>query len=146
MASAVEIPQISVVIPTRNSSLDMAQLIESLDRQILPPSEIIIIDSSDEIGTQNFFENNNLNEMLRMKKIFKDLNLDFIPSTANFITLIFNNESEAFSFSNRFLKDGIILRHLKSFGLPECVRVTLGNKNEMDCFIEKLEFILEKIQ
>ena len=60
MASAVEIPQISVVIPTRNSSLDMAQLIESLDRQILPPSEIIIIDSSDEIGTQNFFENNNL--------------------------------------------------------------------------------------
>jgi histidinol-phosphate/aromatic aminotransferase/cobyric acid decarboxylase-like protein len=29
--------------------------------------------------------------------------------------------------------------------LPECVRVTLGSKDEMDCFIEKLELILEKI-
>ena len=55
------------------------------------------------------------------------------------------SELEAFSFSDRFLKDGVIVRHLKSFGLPECVRVTLGDKDEMDCFIEKLEFILEKI-
>ena len=43
------------------------------------------------------------------------------------------------------LKDGVILRHLKSFGLPECVRITLGNKDEMDFLINRLELILEKI-
>ena len=88
---------------------------------------------------------NNSSQMRKLEAVFKDLNLEFISSTANFITLIFNNEMEAFSFSDRFLREGVILRHLKSFGLPECVRVTLGNKDEMDCFIEKLELILEKI-
>ena len=89
--------------------------------------------------------NNNSQEMRRLEKALNQLKLNFIPSSANFITIIFKDELEAFSFTDRFLKDGVILRHLKSFGLPECVRITLGNKDEMDFLINRLELILEKI-
>ncbi len=73
MTSSVveDTPQISVVIPTCNSSLEMMGLIESLDRQILPPAEVIIVDSSDGDGTQKIVENNHLNGILRYKRIDK---------------------------------------------------------------------------
>ena len=85
----------------------------------------------------------NFSQMHRLEKVFKELGLLYIPSSANFITLIFDNQKQAKLFSDEFLKNGIILRHLNSFGLSECVRVTIGSKAEMDIFIDKLESILE---
>ena len=87
----------------------------------------------------------NSNQMLKIEKVFRKYNLSYIPSSANFITLIFDNESQASSFSDQFLKNGIILRHLKSFGLSNCVRVTIGNELEMKTFVNKLESILEHV-
>ena len=37
------------------------------------------------------------------------------------------------------LEKGIILRHLKGFGLPECVRITVGNNIETEYLIQKLK-------
>ena len=87
----------------------------------------------------------NLTQGSKFKETLDILGLKYIPSAANFITLIFNNENEAKLFSDRFLEEGIILRYLKSFGLPNCVRVTIGNKTEMSLFINKLESVLEYI-
>ena len=42
------------------------------------------------------------------------------------------------------LKNGVIVRHLIGFGLPECVRVTIGTTDENKFFIEKLNTIMEK--
>ena len=89
-------------------------------------------------------EENSL-QMARLEEMLNKLGLSYIPSAANFITLVFKSEKQAELFSGQFLKNGIILRHLKSFGLPECVRVTIGNKAEMNIFINKLESILERV-
>ena len=87
----------------------------------------------------------NINQMKRLENILEDLNIPYIPSSANFITLKFNNDKDAKLFADKFLENGVILRHLGSFGLPECVRVTIGSELEMDYFINKLDCIMEYV-
>ena len=65
-----------------------------------------------------------------------------IPSAANFITLIFNNEDEAFSFNENMLNEGIILRHLLGWGLADCVRITVGTEEENEYLIQSLSKVL----
>ena len=83
--------------------------------------------------------------MIRIQNEFKMRRLPYISSSANFITLVFEDEIQAEKFVEYFLKNGIILRHLNSFGLPECVRVTIGKDSEMGQFINKLDSVLEHI-
>lgn len=47
MLSAIETnPKISIIVPTLNNFIDLQELISSIHSQTLPPSEIIIVDSS----------------------------------------------------------------------------------------------------
>lgn len=80
----------------------------------------------------------NMNGMSLLSNAFVSLNLNKIPSVANFITLIFKDEYTANNFLEQVLKKGIILRGLKGFGLPCCVRVTIGSNNENKYFISIL--------
>ena len=48
-------------------------------------------------------------------------------------------------FVSLMLADGIILRALNSFGLPHCVRISIGKINENKIFINKLKKIIKKI-
>ena len=73
----------------------------------------------------------------------KQIDLDFIPSAANFITIVFNSEQEAVGFTNSMLSKGVILRHLDGLGLPDCVRVTIGNTFENEYFISCLYEIIK---
>ena len=57
----------------------------------------------------------------------------------NFVTLIFNDKKESLKFTDFMLKNGIIVRHLESFGIPECVRVTIGTEIENQKYVEKLK-------
>jgi len=70
---------------------------------------------------------------------FKKFNIKIIPSVGNFITIIFDNEGSANQFLSDMLKNGIILRGLKSFGLACCVRITIGTKDENKYFIKILK-------
>ena len=72
----------------------------------------------------------------------KKFNLKIIPSVTNFITIIFDKEDIAKEFLSDMLKNGIILRGLKSFGLPNCVRVTIGTKDENKYLVEILNKII----
>ena len=125
-----------------------ADLIANLMKVKLPfepsvPAQVAAVAALDD---QNHIEKTleiNVMQMNKLEKVLKRLKLSYIPSSTNFITLIFNNKKDAKLFSDRFLENGIILRHLNSFGLPECVRVTIGNELEMKYFIDKLESIME---
>ena len=41
-------------------------------------------------------------------------------------------------YSDEMLNDGVILRNLESFGLPECIRITIGTEEENDYFLKIL--------
>jgi histidinol-phosphate aminotransferase len=64
--------------------------------------------------------------------------MKYIPTSANFITIILENDRKANLFVKFMLKNGIILRHLKGFGLENCVRITIGTMSEIKYFIKIL--------
>ena len=83
----------------------------------------------------------NHEQKIRLENFFKTNNFSYIPSATNFITLTFESEKLAEDFSNKMLFKGVILRHLIGFGLPNCVRVTVGLKDENDFLIKNIQEI-----
>ena len=81
----------------------------------------------------------NYNNKNKLYKIFNKYNLSYINSFTNFITLIFNHKNDAMRFCNFMLKNGIILRYLKGFGLDRCVRITIGTDAETEVLIKKID-------
>ena len=53
-----------------------------------------------------------------------------VPSEANFLMLVLPGEEQATGLTNDLLSQGIIIRPLKSFGLPNCVRISTGTDQD----------------
>ena len=87
----------------------------------------------------------NSDGMIQFISVFEQFNLKYIRSVTNFLTLVFKSSIEAENFTQNMLENGVILRHLIGFGLPECVRVTVGTDDENNFFIEKLNNIMKEI-
>ncbi len=70
------------------------------------------------------------------------LNLNYINSYANFITINFGKATN--TIFNKLLKSGIILRPLDNYKLPNYLRLTIGTLKECKLFITSLKRILGK--
>ena len=70
------------------------------------------------------------------------LGIEHIPSAANFITTVWESENQAIKLSKSLLAKGIIVRHLSSFGWPNCIRISIGIEKENNRFINSLKKIL----
>ena len=77
-----------------------------------------------------------------ISSVFKEMDLDYIPSAANFVTLVFKETEEAGEFTKSLFQHGIILRHLSGWGLENCVRITIGTEEENHFTIKCLSQIL----
>ena len=62
------------------------------------------------------------------------------PTEGNF-SFIKTTENKAKEISTHLTNDGIIVRQLDSYGLPNCLRITIGTKEEMMATIESLKKI-----
>ena len=82
--------------------------------------------------------------MSKLISILNSYNFHYIPSVTNFVTVIFKEIQEAKEFTQKMLENGVILRHLIAFGLPECVRITVGTDYENKIFIQKLNLIMKE--
>ena len=87
----------------------------------------------------------NESEKTIIENNLKQMNVNFIKSSTNFITLIFESDFQALTFTKLMLQNGIIVRHLDSFGLAECVRVTVGTSEENKVYIKILQKIINKV-
>ena len=99
------------------------------------------------LGDKNYLQSSlklNKEGIAGMKKLFDEYELDYIPTIANFLTLVFKNEKSAKSFCKSMLQRGVILRYLSGFGLPECVRVTTGTQEENTIFFDHISRISKK--
>mgnify|MGYP002639792061 FL=1 len=83
---------------------------------------------------------NNEGKSLLMKKM-DALNIRYIPSVTNFLTLVFKSENEAMEFAMKLLDFGVIVRPLGPFDQPLCVRITIGTSDEMDFLFTALNSI-----
>ena len=70
----------------------------------------------------------------------KDLGLKPVPSAANFI--LFFPETDIKRLNEALLKEGVIIRPLAPFGVPNGMRVTVGFEEDINFFIEKLKKVL----
>jgi len=70
----------------------------------------------------------------------KRLGFEVIPSQANFIAFCLDRNAKP--VYEALLRIGVIVRHLASFGMDRCIRVTIGKEAENRRFIAALEQIL----
>jgi len=66
----------------------------------------------------------------------KRLGLEHIPSHGNFVTFAM---ADAAAVNERLLKQGVIVRPIAGYGLPNHLRVTIGLESENSRFLEALE-------
>lgn len=76
----------------------------------------------------------NTKERARLAAFFDELGLDQLPSQANFIMVRVG--PKAAEINETMLRCGVILRPLKSYGLPEYMRISVGSREENDIFMK----------
>ncbi len=85
-----------------------------------------------------------VNNNYKVKKWFEDelkkMDIKCGSSVGNF-SFIQTSESKAIEISTQLTNDGIIIRQLDSYGLPNCLRITIGTQQEMIATIESLKKI-----
>ncbi|HED06529.1 MAG TPA: histidinol-phosphate transaminase, partial [Ignavibacteria bacterium] len=74
----------------------------------------------------------NKKSLNRFKKKFDELSIMYLSTSANFLLLLFADEDYTIKFNEECLKKGLILRHVKSFGIPNGIRINSGTVDETE--------------
>jgi histidinol-phosphate aminotransferase len=67
------------------------------------------------------------------------MEVEFVPSEANFVMVIRKSEIEASRLTTELLRQGVIVRPLKAFGLAHCLRISTGTDEENQRCVEALK-------
>lgn len=121
------------------------EIIEVLER-IRPPFNTTFL--SQEAATaalkdMDFMEKaktNNRNGKKFLYTQFKEMNLDYVETEANFILVKFGEKTK--ETCEKLLYKGVIIRRMDSFGLADYARITIGTEEENRYFIDNLRTII----
>lgn len=69
----------------------------------------------------------------------RSLGLTVVRSRANFVMVVRESESEADRVFQKLLRAGVIVRPLAAFGLPHCLRISIGTEEENNELIRALK-------
>ncbi len=72
------------------------------------------------------------------------LRLRYIPSYTNFVMVVLDSAQEVNRIITEMLQRGVILRPLEQAGLPNCLRISIGNSDENQFCISALEEVLKE--
>ena len=78
----------------------------------------------------------NKRSLNRFREIFDKIKINYLPTSANFLLMIFTTEEYAINFNMECLKKGLILRHVKLFGISNGIRINSGTDDETEFAIE----------
>jgi len=74
----------------------------------------------------------------------KDLEMNVVPSSANFVMVARESEEAVRFLYQELLKLGVIIRPLKAFGLPHCLRISVGTEEENGVLLASLRKVLAR--
>ena len=74
---------------------------------------------------------------------FARLGLDFIPSSGNFITVHF--DTEGMGIYQKLLQEGVIVRPVANYGMPNSLRISIGLPEENQRCLEALARVLGSV-
>jgi histidinol-phosphate aminotransferase len=78
--------------------------------------------------------------MVRLERALRKLGLETIPSCANFVTF---RVLHAKAVYQKLLRQGVIVRPLAGYEMPDHLRVTVGTSGENERFLKALETALD---
>jgi len=74
----------------------------------------------------------------RLVQEIRALGFTVNTSIGNFVLIHFKDAAEAVRANESLMQQGIIVRHVANYGLPQCLRVTIGRDEENRAFLEAL--------
>jgi histidinol-phosphate aminotransferase len=78
--------------------------------------------------------------MAQLRAGFESMGVEYIPSVGNF--LCFRVPGDAASVYTALLHQGVIVRPVANYGLPDHLRVTVGLEDENTRFLDTLQKII----
>ncbi|MEB3187852.1 MAG: histidinol-phosphate transaminase [bacterium] len=91
------------------------------------------------LADEDFLRETIANNQLGLKRLesgLATLGATFVPSEANFVMIDLGTEAEVDRITESLLDEGIVVRPLRGFGLPQCLRVSVGLPEQVDIFLE----------
>lgn len=80
---------------------------------------------------------NRRNRALTISRL-RQLGYEVVPSAANFVMVVLDSADQGKFLADELRKRGILVRWLRSFGLPQCIRITIGTAEEMDVCLREM--------
>jgi histidinol-phosphate aminotransferase len=77
---------------------------------------------------------------------FRALGFAVVPSASNFIMVVLDTEDLAQQLFEGLLRCGVIIRPLKATGLPNCIRVSTGTKEENAICVKALQRVSAELE
>ncbi len=74
-----------------------------------------------------------------LTKSLREMGLRVIPSEANFVMMELADAGQAGRMVEDLLVQGVIVRPLKAFGLPQCIRISTGTDEDNQRAVEALQ-------
>ena len=120
--------------------LGSAKVIDLLNRVRQPfnVNSLALVAATAALGDHAFLERSasaNMRGMTQLTKTFAALGLDWIPSRGNFVTV---KVGDAAAVNQRLLEQGVIVRPIAAYGMPQWLRVSVGLSEENARFGEAL--------
>ncbi|WP_446811427.1 histidinol-phosphate transaminase [Methylomonas sp. 2BW1-5-20] len=81
--------------------------------------------------------------MAQLTDAFKDLNLSWIPSSGNFVSV--DVKQAALPIYDALLRKGVIVRPVANYEMPKHLRVSIGTERENAIFIKALHEVLSGV-
>lgn len=83
--------------------------------------------------------------MMQIERGLDALSLEWIPSIGNFITFHVGAGRDALAIYDAMLSDGVIVRPVANYGMPDHLRVTVGLAEENERFLAALRRALHSV-
>jgi histidinol-phosphate aminotransferase len=95
----------------------------------------------DEQHIRKTVENNAVGAAWLMEQ-FKEIGIRAVPTSANFI--YFTVDEDASAFTGRMQSEGVIVRSLAPWGIPNAVRVSIGTQEQNETFFRALKKVMQQ--
>lgn len=82
---------------------------------------------------------NNTQGLAFLTKSLREIGFEVVPSATNFVMVVFESEEEAHGVFESLLQQGVIVRPLKATGLPHCLRISVGTREENEICVDALK-------
>ena len=96
----------------------------------------------DEAHVRKTVENNAAGAKWLMER-FVELGIGAVPTSANFV--YFEIDEDGAAFAKRMQAEGVIVRSLVPWGIPNAIRVSVGTPEENEAFVRALKKVMQKV-